>query len=70
MVPGFCNCRGGRYGIRGSARGSTGAASAASDTAAVTVAGGNGQGSSANQFNTPADVFVDTTGDVYVVRRH
>ena len=43
-------------------------ASAAVSTAPVirTVAGGNGQGSSANQFNAPWGLAVDAAGDVYV----
>ena len=40
--------------------GSTGA------TAGITVAGGNGQGASANQFNQPAGIFVDGNGNIYV----
>jgi sugar lactone lactonase YvrE len=32
----------------------------------TTVAGGNGQGSAADQFNEPSDVFVDSLGNVYV----
>ena len=32
----------------------------------VTVAGGNGQGSAANQLNHPRDVFVDAAGNIYV----
>jgi hypothetical protein len=35
-------------------------------TAGVTVAGGNGQGSAANQLNGPEGVFVDGAGNVYV----
>ena len=33
----------------------------------ITVAGGNGRGSAANQLSGPNDVFVDATGNVYVV---
>ncbi len=32
----------------------------------VTVAGGNGAGSAANQLNNPSDVFVDFSGNIYV----
>jgi sugar lactone lactonase YvrE len=32
----------------------------------VTVAGGNGVGSAANQFNRPTSVFVDKAGNIYV----
>jgi len=32
----------------------------------ITVAGGNGQGSAANQLNAPTDVFVDSTGNIFV----
>jgi sugar lactone lactonase YvrE len=39
-------------------------------TSGVTVAGGNGQGSAANQFAIPAQLFVDATGDVYVADEH
>ena len=35
-------------------------------TSGVTVAGGNGLGSAANQFNSPIGVAVDTAGNVYV----
>jgi sugar lactone lactonase YvrE len=33
---------------------------------AVTVAGGNGAGSAANQFNDPISVYVDSIGNIYV----
>ncbi len=33
---------------------------------ALTVAGGNGQGSAANQLLSASDVFVDATGNVYI----
>jgi hypothetical protein len=36
-------------------------------TAGVTVAGGNGTGSAANQLSNPAGLFVDGAGNVYVV---
>jgi len=32
----------------------------------ITVAGGNGRGSAANQLSAPKDIFVDTDGNVYV----
>ncbi len=32
----------------------------------ITVAGGNGAGSAANQLSSPTNVFVDATGNVYV----
>lgn len=35
-------------------------------TVGVTVAGGNGQGSAANQLSNPRDVFVDAANNVYV----
>lgn len=35
-------------------------------TTGVTVAGGNGDGSAANQFNYPFRLFIDSTGIVYV----
>jgi gliding motility-associated-like protein len=41
--------------------GSTGA------TFGTTVAGGNGQGSAANQFINPVSVFVDLAGNIYVI---
>ncbi|MBN2614723.1 MAG: VCBS repeat-containing protein [Bacteroidales bacterium] len=34
---------------------------------ASTVAGGNGQGNAANQFHGPNDIFVDSTGNIYVL---
>lgn len=38
-------------------------------TNGVTVAGGNGAGSAANQLNGPTNVFVDDSGNVYVTDR-
>ncbi|MBX7108650.1 MAG: T9SS type A sorting domain-containing protein [Chitinophagales bacterium] len=35
-------------------------------TEGITVAGGNGAGSGADQLNNPSDVFVDQAGNVYV----
>jgi len=35
-------------------------------TSGITVAGGNGNGSAANQLSYPHAVFVDTTGNIYV----
>ncbi len=35
-------------------------------TDGITVAGGNGTGSAANQFNIPYSVFVDGSGNIYV----
>jgi hypothetical protein len=35
-------------------------------TAGVVVAGGNGQGNAANQFNYPAGIFVDNSNNIYV----
>lgn len=35
-------------------------------TSGVTVAGGNGAGSAANQLYRPKDVFVDATGNIYI----
>lgn len=35
-------------------------------TSGVTVAGGNGQGSAANQLSNPRDVFVDAANNIYV----
>jgi hypothetical protein len=43
-----------------------GTVAAAATASGVTVAGGNGQGSAANQFFGPAGVFVDGTGNIYV----
>src|SRR6516165_1993700 len=43
-----------------------GTVAAAATASGVTVAGGNGQGSAANQFISPAGVFVDGTGNIYV----
>jgi sugar lactone lactonase YvrE len=37
-----------------------------SATSGITVAGGNGIGSAANQFSTPAGLFVDNVGNIYV----
>ncbi|GAB3493261.1 hypothetical protein GCM10027341_08350 [Spirosoma knui] len=37
-----------------------------SATEGITVAGGNGQGSGANQFTSPYGVFVDGAGNIYV----
>ncbi len=37
-----------------------------SGSAGVTVAGGNGYGSNANQLSYPSSVYVDATGNVYV----
>ena len=36
------------------------------DGDAITVAGGQGQGTAANQFNGPKAIFVDVLGDLYV----
>jgi hypothetical protein len=36
------------------------------DTPGMTVAGGNGQGSAANQLSDPDGVFVDGAGNIYV----
>ena len=41
-------------------------AASTSNTNATTVAGGNGYGDKANQFNGPAAVFVDKAGYIYV----
>jgi sugar lactone lactonase YvrE len=41
-------------------------AGSTSVTNGVTVAGGNGQGSAANQFYIPDGVFVDAAGNIYV----
>jgi gliding motility-associated-like protein len=40
----------------------------ATDTASfgVTVAGGNGKGENANQFNQPDDIFFDAAGNMYI----
>lgn len=38
-----------------------------SSTNGITVVGGNGRGSAANQFDTPEDVFIDRAGDMYVM---
>ncbi|MCW3128169.1 MAG: repeat protein [Bacteroidetes bacterium] len=35
-------------------------------TNGVTVAGGNGPGSAANQLNSPADIYLDASGNLYV----
>lgn len=35
-------------------------------SAGITVAGGNGIGSAANQLNSPNDIFVDAVGNIYV----
>ena len=35
-----------------------------------TVAGGNGLGSAANQFNETSDIFVDASGNIYVSDFH
>jgi hypothetical protein len=35
-------------------------------TTGITVAGGNGPGSAANQLNRPKDVFVDVAGNIYI----
>lgn len=40
---------------------------AAGATTGVTVAGGNGQGGSANQLNRPQDVCTDKSGNIYVL---
>ena len=32
----------------------------------ITAAGGNGQGSGANQFNNPAGIYVDASGNMYI----
>lgn len=32
----------------------------------ITVAGGNGPGSSASQLNFPSGIFVDATGNIYI----
>jgi sugar lactone lactonase YvrE len=37
-----------------------------SSTPGVTVAGGNGPGNAANQFNAPTDMYIDAFGDLYV----
>ena len=41
-----------------------------SDTNVVTVAGGNGQGSAANQLYSPSGVFVDSSGSIYVADQY
>jgi len=33
----------------------------------VTVAGGNGEGSAANQLGNPSDIWVDASGNIYIV---
>jgi sugar lactone lactonase YvrE len=38
-----------------------------SATTGITVAGGNGTGSAPNQFDLPLDVFIDGSGNLYVV---
>jgi DNA-binding beta-propeller fold protein YncE len=35
-------------------------------TTGTTVAGGNGDGSAANQFSYPSGLFVDASGNIYV----
>ena len=37
-----------------------------SDSIAVTIAGGNGSGAAANQFNSPTDMYIDVQGNLYV----
>jgi hypothetical protein len=43
-----------------------GRVASASTTAGVTVAGGNGQGSAANQFDGPSGMVIDGAGNIYV----
>ncbi len=45
-------------------------AGSTSATSGVTVAGGNGAGSAANQLNSPMGVFVDASGNIYVGDRN
>ena len=56
---------GGLPGIN-SGNGSRSATAAGSPAVGITVAGGNGNGSAANQLNDPYDVFVDAAGNVYI----
>ena len=39
-------------------------------TEGVTVAGGNGQGSAANQLSTPTGIALDASGSIYIVDRN
>jgi gliding motility-associated-like protein len=40
------------------------------NTVGITVAGGNGAGTAANQLNNPRSVFVDASGNLYVVDQY
>ena len=46
------------------------AAGSTSGTNGVTVAGGNGAGSAANQLNDPRGLYVNAAGDIYVADSH